>query len=260
MLILVETKALLRIRLSGVLLLLGLSIVARAVLLSIGLIHLGFWSFGDDFHVALIARVLLIDAFSSGQGTLQGRTKLAKLDFLLRYPSFLRRALRIRNIDADLPEPSARENTIEQRMVRFRYGPWDPAYYAVLGSLLGRGLIEAIPLASESVDVVISNCVVNLSPEKDRVLAEISRVLRPGGRIGISDVVAEDHLTPAERAERGSYVGCIAGALSRAEYLDGLAAAGFVDAEVEFTHEAVPGMHGAIIRATKPAEPAGPVA
>ena len=89
--------------------------------------------------------LLLIDSFSSGKGTLQGRTKLAKLDFLLRYPSFLRRALRIRNIDADLPEPNASENTIEQRMVRFRYGPWDPAYYALLGSLLGRGLIEAIP-------------------------------------------------------------------------------------------------------------------
>jgi arsenite methyltransferase len=84
------------------------------------------------------------------------------------------------------------------------------------------------------------------------VLAEMFRVLVPGGRIGISDVVAEDHLSPVERGERGSYVGCIAGALSRAEYLAGLAAAGFVGAEVEFTHEAVPGMHGAIVRATKP--------
>lgn len=89
--------------------------------------------------------LLLIDAFSSRQGMLQGRTKLAKLDFLLRYPSFFRRALQIRNITVDLPKPSASENTIEQRMVRFRYGPWDPAYYALLGSLLGRGLIETIP-------------------------------------------------------------------------------------------------------------------
>ena len=79
------------------------------------------------------------------------------------------------------------------------------------------------------------------------------RVLTPGGRIGISDVVAEDRLTPAQRAERGSYVGCIAGALSRSEYLDGLAAVGFTDASVEFTHEAADGMHSAIIRATKPA-------
>ena len=116
-----------------------------------------------------------------------------------------------------------------------------------------RGTIEDVPLPDGSVEVVISNCVVNLSVDKPKVLAEMHRVLVPGGRIGISDVVAEDHLTPAERAERGSYVGCVAGALSRREYLDGLAAAGFADAEVEFTHQAAPGMHGAIIRATKPA-------
>ena len=66
-------------------------------------------------------------------------------------------------------------------------------------------------------------------------------------------MVAEDQVTPADRADRGSYVGCIAGALSRSEYLDGLAAAGFVDAEVTFTHEAAPGMHSAIVRAVKPA-------
>jgi arsenite methyltransferase len=115
-----------------------------------------------------------------------------------------------------------------------------------------RGTIEDVPLPDASVDVVISNCVINLSVDKPRVIAEMFRVLVPGGRIGISDVVAEDHLTSEDRAERGSYVGCIAGALSRGEYLAGLAAAGFVDAEVEFTHEAVPGMHGAIVRATKP--------
>ncbi|WP_244929028.1 arsenite methyltransferase [Nocardioides sp. W7] len=115
-----------------------------------------------------------------------------------------------------------------------------------------RGTIEDVPLPDASVDVVISNCVINLSVDKPQVIAEMYRVLVPGGRIGISDVVAEDHLTPEDRAERGSYVGCIAGALSRSEYVEGLAAAGFVDAEVEFTHEAVPGMHGAIIRATKP--------
>ena len=118
-----------------------------------------------------------------------------------------------------------------------------------------KGTIEDVPLPDASVDVVISNCVINLSVEKPKVIAEMFRVLTPGGRIGISDVVAEDHLSPTDRAERGSYVGCIAGALSRAEYLDGLAAAGFVDAAVEFTHEAVPGMHGAIIRATKPNPP-----
>lgn len=116
-----------------------------------------------------------------------------------------------------------------------------------------KGTIEDVPLPDGSVDVVISNCVINLSVDKPAVLAEMYRVLTPGGRIGISDVVAEDHLTTEDRAERGSYVGCIAGALSRAEYLEGLAAAGFVDAEVEFTHDAAEGMHAAIVRATKPA-------
>jgi arsenite methyltransferase len=116
-----------------------------------------------------------------------------------------------------------------------------------------KGQIEAIPLPGSAVDVVISNCVINLSTDKPAVLAEMFRVLAPGGRIGISDVVAEDHLTAADRAAAGSYVGCIAGALSRAEYLDGLTAAGFTDASVTFTHEAAPGMHSAIIRAVKPA-------
>jgi SAM-dependent methyltransferase len=116
-----------------------------------------------------------------------------------------------------------------------------------------KGRIEDVPLPDGSVDVVISNCVVNLSTDKSAVIAEMFRVLTPGGRLGISDVVAEDHLTLADRAERGSYVGCIAGALSKFEYLEGLAAAGFVDAEVRFTHEAAPGMHSAIVRAVKPA-------
>lgn len=115
-----------------------------------------------------------------------------------------------------------------------------------------KGIIEDVPLPDGAVDVVISNCVINLSTDKPAVLAEMFRVLAPGGRIGISDVVAEDGLTPEMRAERGSYVGCIAGALSRSEYLDGLAAAGFTDAEVIFTHEAAPGMHGAIVRGVKP--------
>jgi arsenite methyltransferase len=117
-----------------------------------------------------------------------------------------------------------------------------------------KGQIEAIPLPADSIDVVISNCVINLSTDKPAVLAEMFRVLAPGGRIGISDMVAEDHLSPADRAERGSNVECIAGALSRTEYLDGLAAAGFADPSVTFTHDAAPGLHGAIIRATKPTD------
>jgi arsenite methyltransferase len=116
-----------------------------------------------------------------------------------------------------------------------------------------KGLIEDVPLSAESVDVVISNCVVNLSPEKPRVLAEIARVLKPGGRVGITDIVAEDQLTPEDRAARGSHVGCIAGALSESEYRAGLAAAGLVDVEIERTHAVADGMHGAIVRAMKPA-------
>ena len=99
---------------------------------------------------------------------------------------------------------------------------------------------------------MISNCVINLSTDKQAVLKEMFRVLVPGGRIGISDVLADDDLSPADRAERGTYVGCIAGALSRTEYLDGLIDVGFVDPQVTFTHESVPGMHSAIVRAVKP--------
>ncbi len=116
-----------------------------------------------------------------------------------------------------------------------------------------KGQIEDLPLPDAAVDVVISNCVINLSADKPAVLAEMFRVLVPGGRIGITDVVAEDHMSPADRAAAGSYVGCIAGALSRSEYLEGLAAAGFTDATVTFTTQAAPGMHSAIIRAVKAA-------
>ena len=115
-----------------------------------------------------------------------------------------------------------------------------------------RGHIEDIPLPARTVDVVISNCVVNLSPDKPAVLRETYRVLVPGGRIGIADVVAEDHIDEAERRERGTWVGCIAGALSRGEYEELLAETGFADTSVAFTHEVAPGLHGAIIQAVKP--------
>jgi arsenite methyltransferase len=121
-----------------------------------------------------------------------------------------------------------------------------------------KGVIEAVPLPAASVDVIISNCVVNLSVDKPAVLVEMARVLRPHGRIGISDVVAEDRLAPAERAARGSYVGCIAGALSKAEYEGGLQAAGFEDVSVEFTHEVADGMHAAIVKARKPGDSGSP--
>ena len=114
-----------------------------------------------------------------------------------------------------------------------------------------KGYIEEIPLPADSIDVVISNCVINLSTDKPAVLLEIARVLRPGGRVGVSDVVAEDHLTEEDQAERGSYVGCIAGALSRAEYIAGLEEAGFEQVEVTFIHRVADGMHAAIVRAVK---------
>jgi SAM-dependent methyltransferase len=119
-----------------------------------------------------------------------------------------------------------------------------------------KGLIEAIPLPSDSVDVVISNCVVNLSTDKAAVLTEMARVLRPGGRIGITDVVAEDRLSADERLERGDFAGCIVGAMSVGEYAAGLEAAGFEDVSVTFTHEIADGIHGAIVTARTPADPA----
>lgn len=119
-----------------------------------------------------------------------------------------------------------------------------------------KGQIEAIPLPAGSIDVVISNCVVNLAADKTAVFRETARVLRPGGRIGISDVVAADELTLQERTERGSFAGCIAGALSFAEYEDGLRAAGLTDVSITPTHAVADGMFGAIITAVKPGEPA----
>ena len=114
-----------------------------------------------------------------------------------------------------------------------------------------KGYIEAIPLPSDSIDVVISNCVVNLAADKPAVFREIARVLRPGGRIGITDIVADDALSPAERSERGSYVGCIAGALSFAEFRSGLEGAGLIDVSLTPTHQVTDGMHSVIAKAIK---------
>jgi SAM-dependent methyltransferase len=116
-----------------------------------------------------------------------------------------------------------------------------------------KGHIEAIPLPAESVDVVISNCVINLAADKPSVFREIARVLRPGGRMGVTDIVAEDRLTPAERAERGSYVGCIAGALSMSEFREGLESVGLTGVTLIPTHVVADGMVSAIVQASKPA-------
>ena len=115
-----------------------------------------------------------------------------------------------------------------------------------------KGYMEEVPLPDRSVDVIISNCVINLSADKPRVFEEMARVLRPGGRLGISDIVAGDDLSPTQRAERGSWAGCIAGALSFGEYEADLRRAGFMDVRLTPTHEVADGIFSAIVRATKP--------
>ena len=115
------------------------------------------------------------------------------------------------------------------------------------------GTIEDIPLPDLSVDVVISNCVINLSSDKPAVFGEVFRILRPHGRIGISDVVAEDGTTPEQRARTEQRVGCVAGALTTGEYGDLLLAAGFVGTSITATAAHGDGIHSAIIQATKSA-------
>jgi arsenite methyltransferase len=115
-----------------------------------------------------------------------------------------------------------------------------------------KGHIEDLPLADASVDVVISNCVINLAADKYRVLAEAARVLRPGGRLAISDVVADPDMNEATRADMRQWTGCVAGALTRAEYEEKLRAAGFVGVEVQETHRVHEHACSAIVRAGKP--------
>jgi SAM-dependent methyltransferase len=115
--------------------------------------------------------------------------------------------------------------------------------------LLGR--VEAIPLPDGAVDVIISNCVICLSADRPALFAESFRVLRPGGRLGVTDILADDHLTTAQRLERGGQVGC-EGVASFAEYRAGLAAAGFTAIAITPTHQVADGVHSAIIRAARP--------
>jgi SAM-dependent methyltransferase len=114
------------------------------------------------------------------------------------------------------------------------------------------GHIEGIPLPDEQVDVVISNCVINLSTDKPRVLAEAFRVLRPGGRLGVSDVIADEGTEPAQIAAAERQVGCLNGTLTRRQYAGLLRTAGFTEITITLTHEAGPGLHSAIIQAGKP--------
>ena len=116
-----------------------------------------------------------------------------------------------------------------------------------------KGYIEDLPLPDASVDVVISNCVINLSGDKQQVLREAARVLRPGGRFAVSDVIADPEMDEATRADMAQWTGCIAGALTEAEFADALAAAGLVDIEIRETHRVHAHAASAIIRARKPA-------
>jgi arsenite methyltransferase len=115
-----------------------------------------------------------------------------------------------------------------------------------------RGYIEEIPLADKAVDVVISNCVINLTADKRKVLAEAARVLKPGGRFAVSDVIADPDMDEATRADMQQWTGCIAGALTRNEFEDALTAAGLVDIEINETHRVHEHASSAIVRARKP--------
>lgn len=115
-----------------------------------------------------------------------------------------------------------------------------------------KGYIEEIPLADASVDVVISNCVINLSGDKPKVLREVARVLRPGGRFAVSDVIADPDMDEATRADVAAWTGCIAGALSEREFRKALAAVGLEEAEIRETHRVHEHAAAAIIRARKP--------
>ena len=118
-----------------------------------------------------------------------------------------------------------------------------------------KGYIEQIRLADSTVDVIVSNCVLNLSSDKARVLREAARVLKPGGRLAVSDVIASPDMDETTRADLAAYTGCIAGALTEDEFRAGLAAAGFTDVEIRETHRVHQFATSAIIRARKPVNP-----
>jgi ubiquinone/menaquinone biosynthesis C-methylase UbiE len=115
-----------------------------------------------------------------------------------------------------------------------------------------KGYIEDIPVSDASVDVVISNCVINLAADKRKVLVEVARVLRPGGRFAVSDVIADPDMDEATRADMAAYTGCIGGALTEAEFRSALGDAGLADVEIRPTHRVHEHAVSAIVRARRP--------
>lgn len=114
------------------------------------------------------------------------------------------------------------------------------------------GYLEDLPLEDSTVDVVISNCVINLAADKSAVLAEVARVLRPGGQFAVSDVIADAGMDEATRADMQQWTGCVAGALTRVEYADALTRAGLVDIDIAETHRVHEHAAAAIVRARRP--------
>lgn len=114
-----------------------------------------------------------------------------------------------------------------------------------------QGYLEDVPLPDASVDVAISNCVINLAADKHVVLAEAARVIRPGGRLAFSDVIADEGMDEATKADMAAWTGCIAGALTEARFTDALTAAGFTDVEIRPTHRVHTHAQAAIIRAAR---------
>jgi arsenite methyltransferase len=115
-----------------------------------------------------------------------------------------------------------------------------------------RGHMEDVPLPDGTVDIVLSNCVVNLSPDKDAVFAEVYRVLKDGGRVAIYDIVADRPVDPEQRADPEAWSACLSGALTRDEFRAGLTGAGLQDVSFTESHQAAPGFSSVVVRAVKP--------
>jgi len=156
-------------------------------------------------------------------------------------------------ISARRVAPSGRAIGLDMTDEMLELGQANAAAAGVANVEFVKGYLEDLPLPDESVDVVISNCVINLSGDKPRVLREAARVLRPGGRFAVSDVIADPDMDDATRADVAQWTGCIAGALTREAFESALLAAGLVDVEIQETHRVHEHAAAAVVRARKPA-------